>query len=60
MKTLSRFLAVVLCIALALSLCACGHSEEKKAYKSAMELLNAGEYDQAERAFAALGDFEDS
>ena len=32
MKTLSRFLAVVLCIALALSLCACGHSEEKKAY----------------------------
>ena len=53
---MKKILAILLSLALLLPLCACSGSD----YKKAEELLAQGRYEEAEAAFLALGDYQDS
>ena len=56
MKKMTRIMAVVIVLAMALSLSACDSSDYKKAVAS----YQAGDYEAASAAFKALGEYEDS
>ncbi len=52
----NRLSFMLLCLLLIVSLTGCNSSN----YKKAMSMYDSGQYDEAEVAFAALGDYEDS
>ena len=54
-----RILALLMLIAMAFTLVACGDSQEK-AYKSASKMLDEGKYAEAAAQFEKLGSYEDA
>ena len=54
-----RILAMLMLIAIAFTLTACGDSQEK-AYKSASKMLDEGKYAEAAEKFEKLGSYEDA
>lgn len=53
---MKRFFAIVLVMAMMLSLCGCDMLD----YKKAVKLMEQGSYDEAYNMFVALGDYKDS